>query len=129
MTEAALGGIVEVEGGQLAARKATQADVKAFAERMVKDDKGVELPHQLDSTHRADLDRLSKLSGAEFDRAYMRYMVDDHRHDVAKFRKAAKDLKDPEVKQFASSTLPKLEEHLRLAEKVAENVKAASAAR
>lgn len=142
MTEAALGGLAEVEGGQLAARKATSADVKAFAERMVKDHgaaneeleriaaaKGVELPTQLDRKHRSELERLQKLSGSDLDRAYMNHMVQDHRKDVAQFRKAAKDMKDAEVKQFASRTLPTLEDHLRMAEKVAANVKAAAATR
>jgi putative membrane protein len=138
ITEAALGGLAEVEGGQLAARKATAPDVKAFAERMVKDHgeaneelkriataKGVELPTQLDRKHRNELERLQKLSGSDFDRAYMKHMVEDHKKDVTQFRKAAKDLKDAEVKQFASGTLPTLEDHLRMAQKVAENVKAA----
>ena len=126
MADAAMGGMAEVEGGQLAATKATREEVKAFGERMMKDHgmaneelkriasaKGVELPVQLDRKHRSELERLSKLDGAEFDRAYMKHMVEDHKKDVAAFRKAGRDLKDADVKQFASSTLPTLEDHLR----------------
>ncbi|MCU0974668.1 MAG: DUF4142 domain-containing protein [Burkholderiales bacterium] len=74
LTDAAMGGMTEVEAGELAARKAAQNDVKAFAERMMADHgkaneelkriaaaKGVELPQQLDREHRSDLDRLEKL--------------------------------------------------------------------
>ena len=142
MADAAMGGMAEVEAGQLAATKATREEVKAFGERMVKDHgmaneelkriasaKGVELPVQLDRKHRSELERLSKLDGAEFDRAYMKHMVEDHKKDVAAFRKAARGLKDAEVKQFASSTLPTLEDHLRVAESVAGAAKATSATR
>jgi putative membrane protein len=142
MTEAAMGGIAEIEGGQLAAKKATMPQVKAFGQRMVQDHgkaneelkriasaKGVQLPAQLNRKHRGDLDRLAKLSGADFDREYMQHMVKDHKHDIAEFQKAAKDLKDAEIKQFASSTLPTLEEHLRLAEQAAAATKERSANR
>jgi len=142
MTEAAMGGIVEVEGGQLAAKKAMVPEVKAFGQRMVQDHgkaneelkriasgKGVQLPAQLDRKHRGDLDRLAKLSGADFDREYMEHMVKDHKQDIAEFQKAAKDLKDADVKQFASSKLPTLEEHLRMAEQAAAATKDRSAKR
>ena len=59
----------------------------------------------------------------------MKHMVEDHKKDVAAFRKAGRDLKDAEVKQFASSTLPTLEDHLRMAESVARAAKATSATR
>jgi putative membrane protein len=129
MFDAALGGMAEVEGGQLAAKKATADAVRSFGQRMVKDHgqanaelrriagaKGVPLPTQLDHKHRSELTRLEKLSGPAFDRAYMQHMVQDHEKDVAAFRQAAKDLNDPEVKQFAAASLPTLEEHLRMAQ-------------
>jgi putative membrane protein len=91
--------------------------------------KGVLLPTGLDRKHRNELERLEKLSGANFDREYMKHMVDDHKKDVAEFRRAANDLKDPEVRNFASSKLPTLEEHLKLAEKAADGAKSADAKR
>jgi putative membrane protein len=142
ITDAAMGGMHEVEAGQLAARKATSAEVKSFAQRMVTDHgkaneglkrvaaaKGVLLPTGLDRKHRNELERLEKLSGANFDREYMKHMVDDHKKDVAEFRRAANDLKDPEVRNFASSKLPTLEEHVKLAEKAADGAKSADAKR
>jgi len=123
--EAAAGGMAEVELGRLATQKASQSDVKEFGQMMVDDhskandrlmkiaqEKGLAAPHALTPEHEALKDRLSKLSGAAFDREYMREMVKDHQQDVAAFRKHATGASDPEVKQFASSTLPTLEKHL-----------------
>lgn len=47
----------------------------------------------------------------------MRHMVDDHKKDVADFKKHASSAKDAEIKGFASKTLPTLQEHLQLAQK------------
>ena len=74
--------------------------------------------------HHHVIEELSKLKGEEFDRAYMKEMVDDHEHDVEKFRQEAKEAKDPEVKSFAAKTLPTLEAHLRMAKDVANEVRA-----
>jgi putative membrane protein len=61
-------------------------------------------------------DKLAKLSGAAFDRAYMQAMVADHKKDVNEFRVESKSGKDPEIKAWAAKTLPTLEEHLALAQ-------------
>ncbi len=129
ITKAAQGGMAEVELGKLAQSNASSDAVKQFGQRMVDDhtkageelariaaDKGITLPTGLDAKNQATKDRLSKLTGKEFDRAYMQDMVKDHRGDVAEFKKEAASGKDPEVKAFASKTLPTLEEHLKLAE-------------
>jgi putative membrane protein len=125
IVEAAAGGMAEVELGRLATQKASRSEVKEFGQMMVDDhgkandrlmkiaqDKGLAAPHALEPEHEALRDRLSKLSGAAFDREYIREMVKDHQKDVASFRKHATAASDPEVKQFASSTLPTLEKHL-----------------
>jgi putative membrane protein len=65
---------------------------------------------------------LSKLSGAEFDKAYMQAMVGDHDHDVALFRTYSEQGDDPEIKQWAGKTLPTLQEHERLAKTTANKV-------
>jgi putative membrane protein len=127
--EAAMHGMAEVEMGKVAQQKASNDQVKQFAEKMVQDHgmandqlkqtasaKGVDVPATLDKKHQGDLDKLQKLSGADFDRAYMKHMLDDHKKDVGEFKKVAKSAKDSEVKSFASSTLPTLEEHLTLAQ-------------
>jgi putative membrane protein len=134
--KAAMGGMAEVELGNLAQQKAASAEVKQFAARMVQDhgkaneelkqvasSKSMSLPTALDRKHKSDIDRLSKLSGAEFDRAYMSHMVDDHKKDVAEFRKESKNAKDSDVKAFASKQLPVLEEHLKLAQQTQDAVR------
>jgi putative membrane protein len=128
--EAAEGGIMEVEMGRMAASKATNADVKSFGQKMVDDhgkandelksiasSKNITLPDEttVKSKHKAMLDRLDKLSGAAFDKAYMDEMVKDHNKDVAAFQKQASGGKDAELKAFASKTLPTLKEHQKLA--------------
>lgn len=140
MMKAAQGGLAEVQLGQLAVDKAQDADVKAFGQRMVDDhgkandqlksiaqQKGVTLPTDLDAKDKAAKDRLSKLSGAQFDRAYMRDMVSDHKKDVAEFKKEANAGKDNDVKNFASQTVPTLESHLQDAEKAASKTGASAA--
>jgi putative membrane protein len=127
--EAAKGGMAEVELGKLAADRASSEDVKKFGQRMVDDhgkandelkklaeNKNLTLPTAPDPKQKATVDRLSKLSGEAFDRAYMQEMLRDHRKDVSEFRTESKSGKDPDVKAWAAKTLPTLEEHLRLAQ-------------
>jgi putative membrane protein len=120
--EAAKGGMAEVQLGKLAAEKAENAQVKQFGQRMVDDHgkansqlkqlasaKNVSLPQEIDRSHQREYERLQKLSGAQFDREYMKHMVSDHKKDVKEFQKTAKSAKDPDVKNFAQTTLPTLE--------------------
>lgn len=132
---AAIGGMEEVELGNLAKQKASSSDVKQFGDRMVTDhskandqlkqvaqQKNIQLPTSLDAKHQAVVDRLSKLSGDSFDKAYMREMLTDHKKDMAAFRRESASGKDSDVKQFASNTLPTLEEHMKLAHDTASKV-------
>jgi len=129
LEEAAAGGMAEVEMGQLAADRAESSEVKQFGQRMVQDhtkandqlkqvasSKGVEVPAQTDKSHQKKMAKLQKLQGAAFDKQYMDDMVKDHKKDVKDFEKASKSAKDPEVKSFASQTLPTLQEHLKMAQ-------------
>jgi putative membrane protein len=141
VTKAAQGGLAEVELGNLAKEKAGSQQVKDFGQRMVTDhtkandelktiasNKGITLASELDTKAAATKTRLSGMSGAEFDRAYMQDMVSDHQKDVAEFRKEAQSGSDPEVKAFAAKTLPTLEEHLKLAQTTLSSVKGAAKA-
>jgi putative membrane protein len=134
--EAAQGGMLEVQLGKLAQEKASNEKVKEFGKRMEQDhskannqlkkiasDKKVQLSDTLDKKHKSKVDKLSKLSGSEFDRQYMQEMVDDHKADVRKFQRVSDKGKDTGVKRFASETLPTLKEHLQLAEGTAKDVK------
>lgn len=130
--KAAEGGLAEVQLGQLATEKADSQDVKQFGQRMVDDhtkandqlkqvasQKGVTVPDKLSPKDAATKARLEKLSGKAFDRAYMRDMVMDHTKDVSEFRMESKNAKDPDVKNFASQTLPTLQDHLKEAKSIA----------
>ena len=127
--KAAQGGMAEVKLGQLAEQNAESPDVKAFGRRMVTDHtkandelkaiagrKGITLPADIDAKDQSTYDRLSKLKGAEFDKAYMKDMVSDHKEDVSEFRHESEHGTDADIKAFAAKTLPTLEEHLHLAE-------------
>ena len=70
-----------------------------------------------------ETDRLLKLSGAEFDRAYMNHMVRDHKKDVKEFERESQKAADLDVQSWASKTLPTLQEHLRMAQDIDTNVK------
>jgi len=126
--EAAVGGMAEVELGTLAKEKASSADVKQFGDRMATDhgkandelkqwaqQKSVTLPTDLDAKHKATKDRLSKLSGDAFDKAYMHEMVTDHVKDVAAFKRESTAAKDADLKAWAGKTLPTLQDHLKMA--------------
>jgi putative membrane protein len=135
--EAAMGGMAEVELGRLAQQNAQNDDVKQFGARMVQDHtaaneqlmtivaaKDVTVPQQLDQKHRQTFDKLEKMKGAEFDRAYMREMVEDHDKTVKKFRQEAQQGNDPDLKAFAQTTLPVLEQHHKLAQDISKSLTA-----
>jgi len=119
----------EVQLGKLAQDKGTNPAVKNFGGRMVTDhtkandnlkpiaDKdNITMPSNMDTKDQALYNRLSKLSGSQFDREYMRSMVKDHQSDVAEFQRESQRAKNADVRSYASNTLPTLQEHLRLAE-------------
>jgi len=127
--EAAKGGLAEVELGKLASEKASTDQVKQFGKRMVDDhskandelkslaqSKNITLPTTVDPKEKALEDKLSRMSGEQFDRTYMQHMVADHRKDVNEFRTESQSGKDPEIKAWAAKTLPTLEEHLKQAQ-------------
>jgi len=137
--KAAQGGMAEVELGQLASQRASDPQVKQFAERMVADhgkandqlkqiasSKNVTLPTDVPAAEKRERDRLAKLNGAQFDREYMSHMTSDHKKDTSLFRSAAKSAKDSEIKQFASTTLPTLEEHLQMAQSITKSTKSSA---
>jgi putative membrane protein len=140
--EAAQGGMAEVKLGQLAQEKGSSDTVKTFGKRMVDDhskagDKlkevasheSITLPSDLSAKDQATYDRLSKLNGAAFDRAYARDMVKDHETDVAAFQKEANAGKNDSLKSFASETLPTLQDHLKQAKEMMKTVGGATAAK
>ncbi|HXL58937.1 MAG TPA: DUF4142 domain-containing protein [Chitinophagaceae bacterium] len=123
--DAASGSLMEVELGKIAQEKATNPRIKDFAAMVVKDhsnasdnlkklasEKNIILPAAISDEQKKDIDNLNKKTGKDFDKAYMKMMLDDHKKDIKKFEKAGNDLKDPDIKGFAMNTLPTLQKHL-----------------
>jgi putative membrane protein len=132
--DAAMGGLMEVELGRIAAQKGMSESVKQFGQRMVDDhskaneelmtlaqSKGITLPTALDEKHQKDVTKLSAMSGADFDRAYSKMMLSDHNKDVKDFEKESTKGADADLKAFASKTLPTLQEHLQMAQALEPN--------
>jgi putative membrane protein len=133
------GGEMEVALGKLAAEKATNADVKAFGQKMVDDhgkaneelgklasSKGVDLTKNKENRQKkidAKVEELSKKTGADFDKAYVDDMVTDHEKDVKEFKKQSETAKDEDLKKWAAQTLPTLEEHLKMIKDIQTKVK------
>ena len=123
------GGMMEVQLGKLADQRAASASVKTFGQRMVTDHSkanqrlseigsglGLKPPAELPREQSRTVEKLAGLSGAEFDRAYMAAMIDDHKKDIGEFRKQAEKGENAQLKSFAQDSVPILEQHLRLAE-------------
>lgn len=135
-TEAASGGMMEVSLGQLAQQKASNQRVKDFGAMMVSDHskantelsniaaaKSFQLPGTLEQQHQKHVDHLTKLEGAEFDKAYMKMMTSDHEKDIKAFEKAAASSSDNTLKDFATRTLPVLRMHLDSAKAIQQSLK------
>jgi len=131
MHHAVTGGLTEVQLAQMAQQKASSQEVKEFARKIEQDhtqannklktiaqERNVTLPTDVGPEHQQIVSKLSSLSGEEFDRAYVKMMVQDHRKDIKEFQKESTRSIDTDLKEFASSTLPTLQQHLQAAEQL-----------
>jgi putative membrane protein len=118
----------EVQGGKLAQQRGTSQAVRSFGEHMINDhseantglkeiatQKGAALPTQLSQGQNSTLQHLAGLSGGEFDKAYAQAMVKGHTEAVNQFQQAAKNVTDADLRAWAQTALPLLQEHLRMA--------------
>ena len=131
VNEAARGGKMEVELGQLATKNGSNADVKAFGSQMVKDhsrlnnelglaakSSGLNVPTDLTPEQKNEYQNLSKVSGKNFDKQYSDLMVKDHSNDLAAFQKAGAITKDTKLKKAITSAIPVIEHHLQMAKSI-----------
>jgi putative membrane protein len=129
--KAADGGMTEVELGKIAEKNGQKEDVKSFGGQMVKDHgkanddlKGiaskmnVTVPDKVSAKHQAKIDKMSKMSGAAFDTAYIKGMVEDHEKTAAEFEKARGQVKNEDLKKFIDDTLPVVKSHLEMVKKM-----------
>lgn len=134
MKKAAIGGMMEVELGQIAL-KSTNPKVKAFAELMIKDHSkandelkalatksGIILPAEYPADDKAHVDMMKKMTGAAFDKHYIGMMVTDHDKTVTLF-KAAVNSQDKGVSDFAKKTLPVITGHFEKAKAIQASLK------
>jgi len=135
-TQAAVGGMAEVELGKMALEKSSNAKVKEFATMMVKDHgmantelmaiaklKNITLPNTVDDEHKQKMDDLSKKTGADFDKAYVDAMVSGHKSTLKLMEDEAKDGKDADLKSFATKTAPIVQSHLVMINKINDSMK------
>ncbi len=136
VAKAASGSKMEIDLGEIALKQASNNEVKNFAQRMVNDHgmasqeltsiaerERLSVPRDMDRSNSSEVQHLSKLSGPDFDRAYMDHMVKDHQEDIGMFTRMATEGKNPDLKNFAKKTLPTLEDHLRMATAIRNNLK------
>lgn len=127
MRRAAQGNMAEIELSQLALQRGDSDEVKQYAQRMIQEhtqanarlsqlaqQKGVNLPRELDPQHQAIRAQLEQLSGERFDQEYMRVMENDHVLTVTLFQNGTRQAQDRDVRRFASNTLPRLQGHLQM---------------
>ncbi len=127
--------MMEVQLGQLAEQKGQSQEVKDFGKRLVTDhteankelaaiaqQKGEAIPNKMESKDHKMVNKLSKLSGPDFDKQYMQAMVKDHAMDVSNFRTAGMKTKDRALHAWATKTTPVLEDHLKQARQIAEKM-------
>jgi putative membrane protein len=131
----AMSDMYELESSRLAEQRSQNAQVKQFAQHMVRDHtktttelKGMlpqlqgvsaaQLPTSLDQQHQALVQQLQGAQGAQFDRVFMQQQVQAHQMAVDMFSNYARSGDNAQLKQWASQTLPTLQEHLREAQQL-----------
>lgn len=131
MMKAAQGSTAEIQMAQMAQQKASSQEVKDYARKIEQDhtaassklkaiatDRQVSLPSDVGPKHQEMAAKLGAMSGEDFDRAYVKAMIKDHKADVKAFSKASERSMDTDLKTFASTTLPTLKDHLQTAEQL-----------
>jgi putative membrane protein len=131
LKDALEGGMAEVQLGHLALQKSSNADVKQFAQRMVDDHTkmgdqlkpiaqqvGVKIPDGPSKKDKTTIAKLQGLNGGDFDKAYMKDMVKDHKTDLSDFRSEADQGSNLAVKNAASQGAGIINQHLQMAEQI-----------
>lgn len=125
----------ELSLGRLAQQKAMNSQVKQFAQRMVNDHQsmqnewravasqgGVTISGTVNPTYQQQVTRLNQLTGAEFDRAFMSAMVQNHQSAVNAFQSRGLNSRSMEVRNLVNKGLPIIQEHLRVARQLSAQV-------
>ena len=134
--KAAIGGMAEVALGKLAQQKSKNSQIQNFGMMMVTDHgkandtltaiakkKSIMLPDSVDAEHKQKMDDLSKMSGKDFDKAYVEAMIDGHKKTLKLMQDEASNGKDADLKAFAAKTAPTVQMHLDAINKIHESMK------
>jgi putative membrane protein len=123
---AAISDMYEIEASKLALQKSKSADVKQFAQMMIKDHTAttakvktiltsgkldITPPTALDDRRQGMIDNLKAASAADFDKVYLDQQTAAHQEALAMMKSYAEDGDNPALKQFASETAPKIQQH------------------
>ncbi len=135
LTDAIRGDLGEIKLGQLAEEKGQTEGVRDFGHTLMSDHQkamkkaadlaktlGVAAPTSPTPEAQNTYDELSRLSGAEFDRQFLKHMVMDHEKDIAKYNDEATSSDNPKVADLAQDTLPTLHDHLEKAQSLQEKL-------
>jgi putative membrane protein len=134
--DAAVDDLTEVAMGKLAVEKGSDDAIKQYGQKLIDDHTKangdlkelaaagrIEVPDALDSKHQARVDKLAKLSGPQFDKAFIKDQVKFHQQNVKDFQEEAASGTIVQVKNYASKALPTLEQHLELVKELSKNKK------
>lgn len=128
--------VAEVKIAERAVENAEKPEVKKLAQRVLEDHKKtrdalmeqarkmkVGVVEGLNQEHREIYDRLGKVEGQEFDRTYLRHLVEGHEKGVKMYRKWAKDARDTDLRATAEKALSTAKDHLERAKDLGDKVK------
>ncbi|WP_089128210.1 DUF4142 domain-containing protein [Tolypothrix sp. NIES-4075] len=131
ITKAAQSDMTEIQTSKLALQKSRNKSVRDFAQQMIKQhtessrelkpiamSKKVMLPKDIGPENTALLTSLKKVSGSQFDQAYMQGQVQAHTNTLAEYQKYLDQGQDPQLKAFASKISPLVAQHLQMAQKM-----------
>jgi putative membrane protein len=131
-SNAAEGGIAEVDAGKLAQQKAGTPALKDFGAMMVKDhsaanaklqaiaaSQNVKLPSSASVMQMASQKELQMMSGDSFDKSYIKDQIKAHEDTMELFKKEIATGKDPQAREFATATLPTVQAHLARIKQIA----------
>lgn len=129
--EAASGGMMEVQVGNLAQKDSKNKAIQEYGKMLVDDHtsanndlkdiaskKNINLPTTVTSDQQDKIDKLSKETGSDFDKDFISMAIDDHQNDIDKFKKAGENITDQDLKDFIVKTLPTLQKHLDKAKEI-----------
>jgi putative membrane protein len=125
----------EIALGRVATERAESEKTKEFGARMIADhqraeqevaqlalEAAVQPLERMPAVHADKAQHIAQLTGKDFDRTYITYMLKDHIKDITEFERASKELTNPQIREWAAATLPVLKAHLKMAKNVADEL-------